>query len=173
MTADYHGLVSSNKTETGRDIFFHLGRAALFQRDGRFDIDVIRTRSAYDRTTISWGAGPIFIWNGKFDYNPEQEWFTPEDLDHYRETRWAKTNAALSQDRRYLFLSTSYGITLEEYAEKVIKLGQTWGIKVDRALIFDGNENSYMAIRLGDYMVPVLGIEEPLIVNCLAIESTH
>ncbi len=165
--------MSSNKTETGRDIFFHLGRAALFQRDGRFDIDVIRTRSAYDRTTISWGAGPIFIWNGQFDYDPEQEWFTLEDLEHYRTNRWAKLNAALSQDRRYLFLSTSYGITLEEYAEKVIKLGQSWGIKVDRALIFDGKENAYVAIRLGDHMVPLLGIEEPLIVNCLAIEKTH
>lgn len=173
ISADYHGLVSSNKTESGRDIFFHLGRAALFQRDGRFDIDVIRTRSAYDRTTISWGAGPIFIWNGRFDYNPEQEWFTPADLDHYRNARWAKTNVAISQDRRYLFLSTSYGLTLEEYAEKVISLGKSWGIKVDRAMIFDGNENAYMAIRLGNYMVPVLGIEEPLIVNCLAIEKAN
>lgn len=172
-SADYYGLVSSNKTETGRDVFFHLGRAALFQRDGRFDIDVIRTRSAYERVTLSWGAGPIFIWNGQFDFDPEQEWFTPEDLEHYRTNRWGKVNAALSQDRRYLFLSASYGITLEEYAERVIKLGQSWGIKIDRALIFEGNENSYVAIRLGDYMVPLLGIEEPLIVNCLAIEKTH
>ena len=35
---------------------------------------------------------------------------------------------------------------------------------------FDGGESAYLAIRLGDYMVPVLNIEEPLIVNCLAIE---
>lgn len=173
MTADYHSLVGSNKTETGRDIFFHLGRAALFQRDGRFDIDVIRERRAYDRTTISWGGGPIFMWNGRYDYNPEQEWFEPDALEHYRDTRWAKTIVALSQNRRYLFLSVSYGITLEEYAEHITKLGQKWGMKVDRAMIFDGNESSYMAIRLGNYMVPVLNLEEPLIVNCLAIERAE
>ncbi len=171
MTADYHGLVSSNKTETGRELFFHLGRSALFQLDGRFDIDVIREHKDFKRTAISWGAGPIFMWNGKFDYNPQQEWFTSDNLEHYRDTRWGKTIAALSDDRRYLFLSVTYGITLRQYATKITKFAEKWGIKIDRAMIFDGNENAYMAIRLGDYMVPLLGIEEPLIVNCLAVEK--
>ena len=36
---------------------------------------------------------------------------------------------------------------------------------------FDGSESAYLAIRMGDYMVPILGLEEPLIVNCLAIEQ--
>jgi hypothetical protein len=172
MTADYHGLVGSNKTETGRDIFFHLGRAALFQRDGRYDIDVVAERSEYDRTTISWGGGPIFMWDGQYNYNPKQEWFTSENLAHYRDTRWAKIVAALSQDRRYLFLSASFGLTLEEHAENMINLGQRWGIKVDQAMRFDGSESAYLAIRLGDYVVPVLNLEEPLIVNCLAVEQT-
>ncbi len=170
MTADYHGLVGSNKTETGREIFFHLGRAALFQLDGEYNIDVIRDDSVYDRTSVSWGGGPIFIWDGKYNFNPEQEWFTPENLDHYENTRWAKMIVALSEDRRYLFLSASFDITLKEHAENMISLGEKWGIKVDRAMRFDGSESAYLAIRLGDYMMPVLGIEEPLIVNCLAVE---
>jgi hypothetical protein len=171
MTADYHGLVGSNKTDVGRAIFFHLGRAALFQLDGEYDIDVIRELSTFDRTAISWGGGPIFIWDGEYNYNPEQEWFTPEDLAHYEETRWAKMVAALSEDRRYLFLSASFDLTLEEHAENVISLGRKWGITIDRAMRFDGSESAYLAIRLGDHMLPVLGIEEPLIVNCLAIEQ--
>ncbi len=169
--ADYHGLNGSNKTETGRDLFFHLGRAALFERDGRFDIDVIRERAEYDRTTVSWGGGPIFLWDGAYNYNPEQEWFEPEDLDYYRDTRWAKVTVALSKDRKYLFITGSYGLTLREHAENIIKLGQRWGIEVDRAMRFDGGESAYLAIRLDDYLVPIFDIEEPLIVNCLAIEQ--
>jgi hypothetical protein len=171
--ADYHGLNGSNKTESGRDLFFHLGRAALFQREGRFDIDVIRERKDYDPATISWGGGPIFIWDGKYDYNPEQEWFEPEDLEYYRDTRWAKVTVALSKDRKYLFITVSYGLTLEEHARNIIELGRRWGIPVDRAMRFDGGESAYLAIRLGDYVVPVLNIEEPLIVNCLAIEAEN
>jgi hypothetical protein len=169
--ADYHGLNGSNKTETGRDLFFHLGRAALFQRDGRFDIGVMRKRKEYDPTSISWGGGPIFMWAGKYIYNPEQEWFEPEDLDYYRDTRWSKVTVALSEDRKYLFITASYGLTLREHAQNVISLGQRWGITVDRAMRFDGGESAYLAIRLGDHLVPVLNIEEPLIVNCLAIEA--
>ena len=170
--ADYHGLNGSNKTETGRDLFFHLGRAALFQRDGRFDIDVIRDRQDYDPTTISWGGGPIFIWGGEYNYNPEQEWFEPEDLEYYRDTRWSKISVALSRDRKYLFITASYDLTLKEHAENIIEFGKKWDIEVDRAMRFDGGESAYLAIRLGDYLVPVLNIEEPLIVNCFAIEST-
>ncbi len=169
--ADYHGLNGSNKTETGRDLFFHLGRAALFQRDGRFDIGVMRNRKEYDPTSISWGGGPIFMSAGKYIYNPEQEWFEPKDLDYYRDTRWAKVTVALSQDRKYLFITVSYGLTLREHAQNIIGLGQRWGITVDRAMRFDGGESAYLAIRLGDHLVPVLNIEEPLIVNCLAIEA--
>ena len=173
MTADYHGLVGSNKTEDGRAIFFHLGRAALFQLDGEYDIDVIRKDEIYKRTSISWGGGPIFVWNGEYNYNPEQEWFTPENLDHYQNTKWAKMVAAISDDRRYLFLSASYGISLEQHAEHVINLGKNWGINIDRAMRFDGSESAYLAIRLGDFMVPVLALEEPLIVNCFAIERNE
>jgi hypothetical protein len=36
---------------------------------------------------------------------------------------------------------------------------------------FDGGESAYFAIRLGDHLVPIFDIEEPLIVNCLAIEQ--
>ncbi len=172
-TADYHGLNGSNKTETGRDLFFHLGRAALYQRGDRFLIDVIRTRPAWERTSISWGGGPLFMWNGRYDYNPEHEWFDRENLEHYRTTRWTKLTAAISKDRKYLFISASYGLTLREHAKNIIELGQKWGIKVDRAMRFDGSESAYMAIRLGDYMVPVLKLEEPLIVNCFAIEKSN
>ncbi|MBE7470689.1 MAG: hypothetical protein HS114_16265 [Anaerolineales bacterium] len=171
-TADYHGLNGSNKTETGRDLFFHLGRAALYQRNGRFNIDVIRTRPAWDKTTIAWGGGPIFLWHGRYNYNPEQEWFDHENLEHYRTTRWTKLSAAISKDRKYLFISASYGLTLKEHAQNIIDLGQKWGIQVDRAMRFDGSESAYIAIRLGDYMVPVLNLEEPLIVNCFAVERS-
>jgi len=170
LTADYHGLVGSNKTEEGREIFFHLGRAALFKRDGQFDIDVIREHAEFADSSISWGGGPIFMWDGEYDFNPEQEWFTPENLEHYRTTRWAKVTAAVSESRKYLFLSISFGRTLEEHAQNIINLGQRWGITVDRAMRFDGSESAYMAIRMGNHMVPILGLEEPLIVNCLAIE---
>ncbi len=173
IDADYHGLNGSNKTETGEDWFFHLGRAALFQRDGRFDIDVIRSRAEYDPTTISWGGGPIFIWDGAFGFNPKQEWFDEDSLEYYRTTRWAKISAALSEDRKYLFLTASFGLTIDEHAENIIELGDRWGIKIDRAMRFDGGESAYLAIRLGDYLVPVLNIEEPLIVNCLVVEKSE
>lgn len=171
--ADYHGLNGSNKTETGRDLFFHLGRAALFERNGRFDIDVIRERPAYDRTNLAWGGGPIFLWDGEYNYNPEQEWFEPDDLDYYRDTFWAKMTVALSQDRKYIFLTVSYDLSLEEHAENIISLAETWGMKIDRAMRFDGGESAYMAIRLGEKMVPLLNLEEPLIVNCLAVEQAN
>jgi hypothetical protein len=173
IDADYHGLNGSNKTETGRDLFFHLGRAALFQRDGRFDIDVMRTREEYDPTTISWGGGPLFIWDGEYNYNPKQEWFEQADLDYYRDTTWSKMTVAISADRKYLFITTSYNFTLEEHAENIIKLAQMWGITIDRAMRFDGGESTYLAIRLGNYVVPMLNIKEPLIVNCLAVERAE
>ncbi len=173
VDADYHGLNGSNKTETGRDLFFHLGRAALFQRDGQFDIDVMRAREEYDPTTISWGGGPIFIWEGAYNYNPKEEWFTQEDLDYYRDTKWAKMTVALSKDRKYLFLTASYGLTLKEHAENIMALGKTWGLNIDRAMRFDGGESTYLAIRLNNHMVPVLNLEEPLIVNCLAVEKVQ
>ena len=113
------------------------------------------------------------MWNGRYDYNPEHEWFDRENLEHYRTTRWTKLTAAISKDRKYLFISASYGLTLREHAKNIIELGQKWGIKVDRAMRFDGSESAYMAIRLGDYMVPVLKLEEPLIVNCFAIEKSN
>lgn len=169
--ADYHGLDGSNKTETGRDMFFHLGRAALFKLDGRFEIDVIRDRTIYDRTAVSWGGGPIFIWDGEYNYNPEQEWFDSKNLAYYRDTRWAKVSVALTKDRKYLFITASYDLTLEEHAENIIGLGQQWGLPVDRAMRFDGGESAYVAIRLGDHLVPILDLPEPLIVNCLAIEK--
>jgi hypothetical protein len=172
-TADYHGLNGSNKTETGRDLFFHLGRAALYERNGRFQLGVIRTRAAWDRTSISWGGGPIFMWDGRYDYNPEHEWFDAENLEHYRTTHWSKLTAAISKDRKYLFISSSYGLTLREHAQNIIDLGQKWGIMVDRAMRFDGSESAYMAIRLGDFLVPILELEEPLIVNCFAVEKAN
>jgi hypothetical protein len=171
-TGDYHGLVGSNKTESGRELFFHLGRAAFFLRKNRYDIDVITQHSAFARTTVSWGGGPLFIFNGKYDFNPKQEWFDEDNLEHYRTTRWTKITVAISQDRRYLFLSSSYGLTIEEHAQNIIELGQRWGIKVDRAMRFDGSESAYLAIRFGPYLVPLLNLEEPLIVNCLAIEKS-
>jgi hypothetical protein len=170
IDADYHGLDGSNKTETGRDLFFHLGRAALFERDGRFDIDVIREREGYDPVTVSWGGGPIFMWDGRYDFNPEQEWFDPDSLDYYRDTRWAKMSVAVSKDRKYLFITSSYDLSLRQHAQNIINLGRQWGIELDRAMRFDGGESAYMALRLGDYLVPIFDLEEPLIVNCLAVE---
>ncbi|RME76330.1 MAG: hypothetical protein D6784_06110, partial [Chloroflexi bacterium] len=170
--ADYHGLNGSNKTETGRDLFFHLGRAALYELNGRYNIGVIRTRAKYDRVSRAWGGGPIFIWDGKYSFNPEQEWFELDDLAYYRDTRWAKMTVAISKDRKYLFLTASYGLTLREHAANIIELGRRWGIPVDRAMRFDGGESTYLAIRLGDHVVPVLNLEEPLIVNCFAIEES-
>jgi hypothetical protein len=170
VNADYHGLNGSNRTETGRDLFFHLGRAALFERAGRFDIDVIREREDYDPVTISWGGGPIFMWDGRYDYDPEQEWFESESLDYYRDTRWAKMTVAVSKDRKYLFITSSYGLSLRQHTRNIIDLGRQWDIELDRAMRFDGGESTYMALRLGDYLVPILNLEEPLIVNCLAVE---
>jgi hypothetical protein len=170
-TADYHGLVGSNKTEDGRELFFHLGRAALFQTDGRYDIDVIREHDDFAATTVSWGAGPLFIWDGEYNFNPEQEWFDDESMDYYSTNKWAKLSVAISDDRKYLFLTVSYGITLEEHANNIIDLGQRLGINVDRAMRFDSTESTYMAIRIGEQMVPILNLEEPLIVNCFAVEA--
>jgi hypothetical protein len=170
-TADYHGLVGSNKTESGRELFFHLGRAALYQLDGQYDIDVIREYDEFARTSVSWGAGPIFIWDGEYDFNPEQEWFDEESLEYYGSNEWAKLSVAVSEDRKYLFLSVSYGLTLEEHANNIIDLGRRWGITVDRAMRFDSTESTYLAIRLGEHLVPVLELEEPLIVNCFAVEK--
>jgi len=170
INADYHGLNGSNKTEDGRDLFYHLGRAALFERDGQFDIGVIPERPDYDRTTRSWGGGPIFLWDGAYNYNPFNEWFEPDDLEYYRDTRWAKMTVALSENRKYLFITASYGLTLKEHAENIIELGRRWGMPIDRAMRFDGGESTYITLRLGDHLVPVLNLPEPLIVNCLAIE---
>jgi hypothetical protein len=111
------------------------------------------------------------MWNGRYDYNPEQEWFDEENLEHYRTTDWSKLTVAISKDRKYLFISASYGLSLRKHAGNIIDLGQKWGIEVDRAMRFDGSESTYMAIRLGDYLVPILSLEEPLIVNCFAIEG--
>ena len=103
----------------------------------------------------------------------KREWFDEENLEYYRTTTWAKISVALSKDRKYLFLTASFGLTLEEHAENIINLGQAWGIDVDRAMRFDGGESAYLALRLGDHLVPVLNIEEPLIVNCFAIEQAE
>jgi hypothetical protein len=171
-TGDYHGLVGSNRTETGRELFFHLGRAALFELDGRYDIDVIREHAKFTRTSVSWGGGPLFIWDGKFNFDPQQEWFEAEAMDYYRANRWGKLSVAISKDRKYLVLTTSYGLTIAEHAANIIDLGQKWGINIDRAMRFDSTENTFMAIRLGDNLVPVMDIPEPLIVNCFAVERT-
>ncbi len=170
-TGDYHGLVGSNKTEEGRELFYHLGRAALYQLDGEYNINVIREKEDYENASISWGGGPLFIWDGKYDFNPEEEWFEPEALDYYGTNKWGKLSVAISEDHKYLFLTVSYDLTIKEHAENIIDLGQKWGIPIDRAMRFDSTENTYIAIRLGDYMVPLLGIDEPLIVNCFAVEQ--
>ncbi len=169
-TADFHGLVGSNKTETGRELFFHLGRAALFEKDGSFDIDVITEHADFAKTSVSWGGGPLFIWDGEYNYNPKDEWFDEESLEYYTTNRWAKLSAAISKDRKYLFITVSYDLTLKEHAENIIDMGQKWGISIDRGLRFDSTESTYLAIRMGDFMMPILNIEEPLIVNCFAVE---
>jgi len=169
-TADYYNLDGSNKTEPDRTIFFHQGRAALFETGGRFNLDVTTMPAYYNLETVSWGGGPIFIWGGEYNYNPKNEWFTEANLAHYQHTIWGKLTVAISQDRRYLFLTVSYGKTLAEHAENIINLGQKWGIKIDRAMRFDGSENTTMAIRLDNYMVSLLNLKEPLIVNCFAVE---
>ena len=173
--ADYHGLVGSNKTEMGRELFFHLGRAALFLRqtdfnENRYSIDVMTRYKDFRKAIVSWGAGPIFIFNGRYDFNPKQEWFEEDALEHFAESTNPKMTVAISRDRKYLFLSVSTGLTLEEHAQNLLSLGERWGIVISRAMRFDGNDSTYLAIRMGDYMVPVVDIEEPLIVNCLAIE---
>ena len=166
--ADYHGLDGSNKAD-GREYFFHQGRAALFVRDDRYDIGVIRTQEEYEPVTTSWGGGPIFIWDGEYNFNPFDEWFLPKVLEYYRTSRWAKMTATVSEDRKYLVLSASYGLTLEEHAENIIELGRLWGIEIDRALRFDGAESAYLGLRIGPHFVSVLDIPEPKIVNCLVI----
>jgi hypothetical protein len=168
--ADYHGLDGSNKAD-GREYFFHQGRAALFVRDGRYDIGVIRTREEYEPVTTSWGGGPIFIWDGAYNFDPFNEWFQPTVLEYYRTSRWAKMTAAVSEDRKYLVLSVSYGLTLEEHAGNIVELGRLWGIRIDRALRFDGAESAYLGLRLGPHFVSVLDIPEPKIVNCLVIRQ--
>jgi hypothetical protein len=166
--ADYHGLDGSNKAD-GREVFFHQGRAALFVLDGRYDIGVIRTQEEYDLVNTSWGGGPIFIWDGEYNFDPFDEWFQPKVLEYYRTSSWAKMTAAVSADRKYLVLSASYGLTIAEHAENIIALGRLWGIKIDRALRFDGAESAYLGLRVGPHFVSVLDIPEPKIVNCLVI----
>ena len=82
-----------------------------------------------------------------------------------------KSLVALTDDRKYLFLTISYNISLEAHAQNIIDLGRAWGLNVDRAMRFDGGESAYMAFRMGDKMVPILDLEEPLIVNCLTVEA--
>jgi hypothetical protein len=167
--ADYHGLDGSNKAD-GREYFFHQGRAALFVREGRYDIGVIRTEEEYEPVTTSWGGGPIFIWDGEYNFNPFDEWFQPQVLEYYRTSQWAKMTVAVSEDRKYLVLSASYGLTIAEHAENIIEMGRLWGIVIDRALRFDGAESVYLGLRLGPHLVSVLDITpEPKIVNCLVI----
>lgn len=166
--ADYHGLDGSNKAD-GREVFFHQGRAALFVRDGRYDIGVIRTREEFEPVTTSWGGGPIFVWDGKYNFNPFDEWFHPQVLEYYRTSTWAKMTAAVSEDRKYLVLSSSYGLTIAEHAANIIELGRLWGIQIDRALRFDGAESTYLGLRIGPHFVSVLDMQEPKIVNCLVI----
>jgi hypothetical protein len=168
--ADYHGLDGSNKAD-GREYFFHLGRAALFVRDGQYDIGVIRTKEEFEPVTTSWGGGPIFVWDGEYNFNPFDEWFHPKALEYYRTSPWAKMTASVSEDRKYLVLSASYGLTLEEHAENIIELGRLWGIKIDRALRFDGAESTYLGLRLKSRFISVFDIPEPKIVNCLVIRQ--
>ncbi|MCB0166300.1 MAG: phosphodiester glycosidase family protein [Anaerolineae bacterium] len=173
--ADYHGLVGSNKTEEGRELFFHLGRAALFLRrtnfnENRYNIDVMTQYKDFQKAIVSWGSGPIFIFNGRYDFNPKQEWFEADALEHFAESTNPKMTVAISRDRKYLFLSVSTGLTLEEHAQNLLSLAERWGIVISRAMRFDGNESIFLGIRMGDHMVPVVDIKEPLIVNCFAIE---
>ena len=167
--ADYHGLDGSNKAD-GKEYFFHQGRAALFVLDGQYDIGVIRTEEEYEPVITSWGGGPIFIWDGQYNFNPFDEWFHPDALEYYHTSIWAKMTVAVSEDRKYLVLSSSYGLTLEEHAQNIIELGRLWGIKIDRALRFDGAESAYLGLRIGPHLVSVLDMQEPKIVNCLVIQ---
>jgi hypothetical protein len=168
--ADYYGLHGSNKTETGQEVFFHPGWAALFRLDNRFDIDVL-DQERYDRADISWGGGPIFIWDGAYHFNPKYEWFTPESLIWYETTQKPTISAALSRNRKYLVLTVSDGLTLKQHAEQVIAFSKGWGIEIEKAIRFDGDSSVYLAIRLGEKVVPVLRSVEPTIANCLAIEK--
>ncbi|MBN1311912.1 MAG: hypothetical protein JXB30_10875 [Anaerolineae bacterium] len=168
--ADYHGLNGSNKTEAGREVFFHPGWSALFKLDNRFDIDVLDEES-YERTEISWGGGPIFIWDGVYHFNPKYEWFTPESLTWYETSQRSVPSAALSTDRKYLMLTVSTGLTLEQHAEQLIHFGERWGIEIEKAIRFDGDSSAYLAMRLGEKVVPVLRSTEPTIANCLAVEK--
>jgi hypothetical protein len=167
--ADYYGLNGSNKTETGRAVFFHPAWSALYKIDNRFDIDVL-SEETYGLTEISWGGGPIFIWNGAYQYNPKFEWFTPENLIYYETTQQSAISAALSRNRKYLILTVSYGLTLKQHAEQIISLGARWGIEVEKAIRFDGGSSTYLAVRLNDKVVPVLGLQEPKIANCFVVE---
>jgi hypothetical protein len=168
--ADYHGLNGSNKTETGREVFFHPGWSALFKLDNRFDIDVLDEES-YERTDISWGGGPIFIWDGVYHFNPKYEWFTPESLTWYETSQRSVPSAALSTDRKYLVLTVSTGLTLKQHAEQIIRFGEGWGIEIEKAIRYDGDSSAYLAIRLGEKVVPVLRSTEPTIANCFAVEK--
>jgi hypothetical protein len=94
-------------------------------------------------------------------------------MEYYRTNHWGKLSAAISKDRKYLVLTASYGLTIDQHAANIIDLGRKWGIDIDRAMRFDSTENTYMAIRLGKYLVPVMDIEEPLIVNCFAVEKVR
>jgi hypothetical protein len=82
-------------------------------------------------------------------------------------------SVAVSKDRKYLFITSSYDLTLRQHTRNIINLGRQWGIELDRAMRFDGGESAYMALRLGDYLVPIFDLEEPLIVNCLAVEREN
>lgn len=168
--ADYYGLNGSNKTEIGRKVFFHPGWAALFKLNNRFDIDVLDQES-YERTDISWGGGPIFIWDGVYQFNPKYEWFTPESLTWYETTQRSTISAALSRNRKYLMLTVSSALTLKQHAEQIIRFGEGWGIKIEKAMRFDGDSSAYLAIRLKDKLVPVLRSREPRIANCFAVEK--
>lgn len=168
--ADYYGLNGSNKTETGREVFFHPGWSALFALNNRFDIDVL-DKEIYELAEISWGGGPIFIWDGMYQFNPKYEWFTPGNLNAYETSALSAISAALSRDRKYLILTVSSGLTLKQHAEQVISFGQRWGIEIEKAIRFDGDSSAYLAIRLGEKLVPVLRSREPKIANCFAVEK--
>ncbi|MBN1311611.1 MAG: hypothetical protein JXB30_09340 [Anaerolineae bacterium] len=170
--ADYYGLHGSNKTETGREVFFHPGWAALFKLNNRFDIDVLDQES-YERAEISWGGGPIFIWDGVYHFNPKYEWFTVESLTWYETTQRPTISAALSRDRKYLMLTVSTGLTLKQHAEQAILFGEGWGIEIEKAIRFDGDSSVYLAIRLGEKVVPLLYSREPTIANCFAVEKEN
>jgi hypothetical protein len=66
-------------------------------------------------------------------------------------------------------LSSSYGLTIQEHAQNIIELGQLWGIRIDRAVRFDGAESAYLGLRIGPHLASVFDTVEPKIVNCLVI----